>query len=110
MCFNEFGIPAIAPMAESVILSKEIINVVKSRFKNIVSLMDYDNAGIHNAWMMRKEYNIKPLFFTIGIWQRKKGYNGAKDFSDYVKLHGKSDTLKLVNHVKRVSAASTRTC
>ena len=104
MCFNEFNISSIAPMAESIILSREIINIIRSRFKNVVSLMDYDNAGIHNAWTMRKEYNIMPLFFTNGIWQRKKGHNGAKDFSDYVKLHGKHDTLKLINHVKRISA------
>lgn len=104
MCFNEFNIPAIAPMAESVILPREIIDVVESRFKKVISLMDYDNAGIHNAWTMRKEYNIKPYFFTDGVWQRKRGHNGAKDFSDYVKTHGKNDTLKLINHVKRISA------
>ena len=105
MCYHELGIPAVAPMAESVILDKETIDLLKSRFTNIVSVMDYDNAGIHNAWVMRKNYGIKPYFFTQGVWKRKMGYEGAKDTSDYIELYSKNQMLNLIDHVKRISSS-----
>lgn len=106
MCFNEFNIPAVAPMAESVILPDEVLELLLHRFDNVISLMDYDNAGIHNAWSMRKSHNIKPLFFAEGTWRRKMGYRGAKDFSDYVRIYGKLKTEKLIHYVKRISSGS----
>jgi hypothetical protein len=104
MCLYEFGITAIAPMAESIILSEEVIDILKLRFNNIVSLMDYDNTGIHNAWTLRKLYGIQPLFFTSSVWNRKGGFKGAKDFSDYAKLYNRSKTLKLIENVKHSSS------
>lgn len=92
----EYSIPAIAPQAESVLIQEDIILNLKLRFKFIYSLMDYDNTGIHLAWTMKKLYGIKPLFFTEGLWKRKKGYLGAKDFSDYRKLYGYDKTLGLI--------------
>ena len=59
--------------------------------------MDYDNTGIHLAWQMRKLYNIKPLFFTEGLWKRKQGYKGCKDSSDFRKLFGKDELKNLIN-------------
>jgi len=100
MCLDTFGIPSIAPIAESVILPEDIIEIVKHRFTNVVSLMDYDNTGIHNAWIMRKLYGIKPLFFAEKVWGRKLGYRKAKDFSDFRKLYGKEETQKLINYAK----------
>jgi hypothetical protein len=87
MCLYEFGIPAICPKAESIILSEEFIESLHKRFKTVVSLMDYDNTGIHNAWVMRKVNNVKPYFFTEGLWKRKQGYLGAKDTSDFVQFN-----------------------
>ena len=103
MCLHEFGIPSIAPMAESVILPEDIIQLLQHRFKKVISLMDYDNTGIHNAWVMRKLYNVKPLFFAEKIWGRKLGYRGAKDFSDFRKIHGVKETQKLINYVRKSS-------
>jgi hypothetical protein len=61
--------------------------------------MDYDNSGIHLAWMMRKLYNIQPLFFTDKLWNRKGGYKGAKDISDYRKLYGYEQTKQLIEQL-----------
>jgi len=98
MCLHEFGIPAIAPVGESVLIKKDMIDIIKGRFDNVVSLMDYDNTGIHTAWKMRKLYNIKPLFLTEGIWKRKQGYKSAKDFADYCKIHKRAKAQKLINN------------
>lgn len=100
MCLYEHGISSIAPIAESIILDKEVIDILRPRFKRIISLMDYDNTGIHNAWMMRKLYGIEPYFFTERVWGRKIGFRGAKDFSDFKKLYKYEETQKLINYVK----------
>ena len=60
------------------------------------SLMDYDNTGIRSAIAMQKLYNIHPLFLTDKLWNRRKGYLGAKDFSDFVILHGLKKTGELI--------------
>jgi len=107
MCLHEYGIPSIAPVGEGVRIQKEIIEIVKSRFDNVFSLMDYDNTGIHHSWELRKMHNIKPLFFTEGIWKRKVGYKGAKDFADYCKLNNRAKVQNLIDYVKRSSNCST---
>jgi hypothetical protein len=96
----EQGIPSIAPQAESILLPENIIDELKSRFKTIYSLMDYDNTGIHLAWKMRKLYGIKPLFFTYGTWSRKQGYEGAKDISDFRKEFGYEQTKQLIEQLR----------
>lgn len=98
----EQNIPAIAPQAESIVIQQDIIDNLKQRFKVIYTLFDYDNTGIHLAWQMRKLYNIKPLFFTDKIWNRKGGYLEAKDISDYRKLYGYEKTKELLNRRRLV--------
>ena len=93
----EQEISSISPQAESILLPENIINDLKLRFTTIYTLFDYDNTGIHLAWQMRKLYNIKPLFFTNKIWNRKGGYMGCKDASDYRKLFGKDELKNLTN-------------
>ena len=80
MCLHEFNIPAVCSMAESIILKPEIVEDIKSRFKHVISLMDYDNTGVHNAWILRKKHGIQPLFFTSGLWNRKKAIKEQKIF------------------------------
>lgn len=86
---------SIAPQAESILLPQHIITELKSRFKKIYSLMDYDNTGILLAWQMRKIYEITPLFFTEGLWKRKQGYRNCKDIADYRKAYGFRETKNL---------------
>lgn len=107
MCLYEHSIWSISPIAESVVLGEEVIDILRPRFKRIISLMDYDNTGIHNAWMMRKLYGIEPFFFTEKLWGRKLGFRGAKDFSDYKKIYKFNKTQNLINHVKRTSGYRT---
>jgi hypothetical protein len=95
-----YGIPSVSPQAESIVLSKDQMSSLKSKAKKIYTLSDYDNAGIHFAWEMRKRYDTIPLFLTEGLWKRKKGFMGAKDISDYYYLHGDNKTKQLIQNEK----------
>jgi hypothetical protein len=94
----EQKIPAIAPQAESVLIKPDVIDNLKQRFTNIYSLFDYDNTGIHLAWQMRKIYDIKPLFFTDKLWNRKGGYMGCKDCSDFRKKYNFNKLNELIQN------------
>jgi len=98
----EQDIPAIAPQTETSLISQDIINELKNRFKKIYSLMDYDNTGIHLAWTMRELYQIQPLFLTDGLWKRKQGYEGCKDASDIRKRKGFNYLSELAKNYGRI--------
>jgi flagellin-specific chaperone FliS len=97
MVCDELGLSAIAPQAESIIIKSVDIEKANQIFDKIFTLFDYDNAGIHLAWQMRKLYKIQPLFLTEGLWKRKLGYKGCKDLADYIQKFGLEQTKKLIN-------------
>jgi hypothetical protein len=86
MVFREYGIPAVAPPAETNNISESTINGLKLRFKLIVSLYDFDHAGIVGANKLRKRFGIQPYFYTNGRFGTKDFK--AKDTSDFRKLVG----------------------
>lgn len=100
MVLYELGIPSVAPQAESILLDENTVNYLTSAGAKLYTLYDYDNAGIHLAWLSRKYYNTTPLFLSGGAWKRKLGYRGAKDISDYIKLYGKTETIRLIEQVR----------
>ena len=77
MLLYEYNIPAIAPNGEYVIISEEVINSLKKRFKNIFILFDNDLAGVKNSHKYKKAYNDIPIIFL------KRKY--SKDISDFYK-------------------------
>lgn len=81
MVLNEMGIAAIAPQAESVIISTKQYQALSKRFKRIVFNGDWDGAGQLFMINSRKKYKSIALSFT-----NKEKY--AKDVSDLVKKHG----------------------
>lgn len=94
LAFRSFGLQAIAPSAESVLISKEDYFWFKSKFDFVISCMDYDRAGMRMAQLLRKTYGTPPLMFTNGYYN---SFNyGAKDFAAYLALVGKDTTLKLL--------------
>lgn len=91
----EYGVPAIAPQAEGYEVPSEIVVELKLRFKKVVSLYDFDYAGVVGAQYFRKNYGIPALFLTNG---RFKSMNfEAKDLSDMRKKFGKDATDALVS-------------
>ena len=106
MSLHRFGINAIAPPSETASrklhlppISENDIAFTRRYWGKVFSLMDYDNTGIHMAWVLRKLYDIEPLFLTSGQWKRKQGYRGAKDFSEYLHSFGWDETNKLIKDI-----------
>lgn len=94
LSFRSIGLQAIAPSAESVLISKDDYFWFKNKFDFVVSCMDYDRAGMRMAQLLRKTYGIPPLMFTNGYYN---SFNyGAKDFAAYMELKGKDATLKIL--------------
>jgi hypothetical protein len=94
MTLYELGYTAIAPQAESVLISANQMIELKSRFKKIVSFMDFDYTGVRLMNKMKKLYGIPPYTLTNGRFYTPD--YGAKDISDLVKKLGKEEVKKLI--------------
>jgi hypothetical protein len=91
---REYGFYAVCPLSESAIITEEQVRKLQHRFTIIVSLFDFDYAGICAANRLRKLGITLCLFFTNG---RFNTYNyGVKDFTEFVHLYGRNDTLDLI--------------
>lgn len=90
MCFDRAGIDSVAMQAESQTPYDYIIDELKQRFNNIVTVFDHDEAGIRRAKKIKELYDIDYYFIKD---------KNAKDFSDYVKFYGLQEAkeeLKLI--------------
>ena len=94
MTLRELGFIAVAPQAESVLISENQMLELKTRFKKIVSFMDFDYTGVCLMNKMKKLYDIPPYTLTNGRFYTID-YQ-AKDISDLVKLLGKEKVIKLI--------------
>jgi len=98
MCLAKFKIPAIAMQGETQIPYDYIIDELKSRYDNIYTLLDFDRPGIRSSNIIKKLYDIPPLFLTDGSFGSKDYKH--KDFSDYLKAEGSDMAAKLIQHAK----------
>lgn len=94
LCFRKYGIQAVAPSAESVILTKDEYFFMKTKFDFLVSCMDYDATGISSSIKHRDKYNIMPIMFTKGRFGQIDFK--AKDFSDYIENNDDSKVIDLL--------------
>ena len=93
LSFRKFNIIAVAPAAESVLLTKEEYWLLKKNFDFIVSCMDYDRTGKIMAKQLRDIYGIEPIMLTDGYFDT---YNyGSKDPSDYIAANGYNESMLL---------------
>lgn len=86
MCLYEFGIPAIAPMSETSVVTDSVLEDLQSRFKKVVALYDRDRTGYIASLNYRKR-GIHPLLMPRAesdISMMPKGV--SKDFSDLCKV------------------------
>lgn len=95
MTLHELGYIAVAPQAESVLISANQMIELKARFKRVVSLMDFDYTGVCLMNKMKKLYDIPPYMLTNGRFYTPD-YK-AKDISDLVKLMGAEEVKKLID-------------
>ena len=82
MLLFEFGIESIAPPSEGFMFSKETIDYLKSKYKKVYVLYDFDYAGVRGMQRLKKEHQIEPI-----LLQRKRSFVSlAKDLTDHYKL------------------------
>jgi 5S rRNA maturation endonuclease (ribonuclease M5) len=80
MCLTEMGFHAVASASETTFIPEDILNNLKSKWKNVVILYDRDAAGMQNARQYSKQYGLDAIF----VHKKFK----AKDVSDAVKANG----------------------
>lgn len=103
IAMRTFGIYAVAPMSESILITEEQYEELNNRFFNIYSLMDRDRAGMRMSQILRKTYGIEPLLFpTDG--NLFKLQDEPKDFSDnlHAQGYGTNYLLELIDEVRRI--------
>lgn len=106
MLLSRFGIPAIAPPSESYEIARELVEEMRERFRNVVMLYDFDLAGVRTSNKMKYRHGLTTLFLTNG---RFGSFNyGAKDLTDYYKLHGAEMFRKLLRIGYEYASKSNR--
>ena len=72
----EMGYHAISLQSEASVLTKNVLNLLKNRFDNIVIFYDNDTTGIKRSNIITESFGLKSIMIS-------KEYN-VKDISDYV--------------------------
>jgi hypothetical protein len=91
LVLHQLGYPSVAPQSETQMISKKQFEYFSKRFKTIYSLYDFDLTGVRTANKMKKNYGIKPLFFTNGRFGTQD--MGSKDVSDAIQQKNNKETL-----------------
>ena len=89
MAMYEFGISAVSPNSETLFVDDKKLEEFKQRFKHILVIYDNDKPGLHNMWLIRKQYPELNYYFMP--WYL------AKDFTDSIKLVGKENMKEYVD-------------
>lgn len=104
MTLYELGVAAVAPQAESVVISDSVYKDLASRFKYVVVNYDWDRAGCRGMAKTRRKYNVICLSFNDKLDNSKKD---SKDISDYVKKHGAERGRLLIEECQKLIESGT---
>jgi hypothetical protein len=91
IAMRRFGINAVAPMTETVMVNKPAFDHLITRFPIIFTLFDRDRAGKLLTIKHRKEYSTIPLMFTK---------DDEKDFTDNFARYGYSYMSDYIQETK----------
>jgi len=97
LAFRSLGLQAVAPSAESKLLTKDEFWFMKTKFDYLVSCMDYDRAGMRMAQMLRKIYKIDPIMFTNGRYNSLDF--GSKDLTDFISKKGVNEITEIITEL-----------
>lgn len=80
MCLHSLEIDAdfIAPHSENTMIEDNVINVLKNKYKRVITLFDNDKVGYESGLKYKDKFDIKPIILPL-----------SKDPSDSVKDYGK---------------------
>jgi len=99
MLFSRFGIPAVAPQSESIILDEDTLVELSKRFDNIVVVYDHDRAGII-ALLKYRKLGL-PVYMFPRPW-------GTKDVTDFYAKYGFDNTSRLISSTKEYVLGQTQ--
>lgn len=91
MSLYEFGISAVAGACETYTISPLVVNILRTRFPNLATLMDNDMTGKKAAIRYWNLHQIPALLFP---------YNEPKDFTENRIKYGDEYIKELINKVK----------
>lgn len=86
MSLRGLGFSAVCSQSETTLMMPHYMEVLKSRFTYVYTLMDYDKAGKNVSTKYKNTYKISNLFFTFK----------EKDVSDNIKKYGKQKTKRWI--------------
>lgn len=89
-------IQSVAPNSETLLITPTQYEFLKTKYKRVYSLYDYDPAGLHMMWLLRKLYGIQPLFLKNPTWNKKIKYP-IKDFADLVEHNSDETVYRILN-------------
>jgi len=92
---QHMNIPSFGPQAEGHMPELNKILDAKRRFTNVLSFMDFERAGAHTMWRLRKEHDIPAIYLGTGKFNTV--FEGAKDITDYSKMFGELKACRLVD-------------
>lgn len=91
MDLDILGYSAVAPQGETVAISTVVMEELKSRFDQIITLYDPDDAGVIGAEKVQDEHDLP--FVTI------PAHLGIKDISDFIKERGLQEADDLMHEL-----------
>ncbi len=91
ICLKMFGIPAIAPMAETSVVTDSVLEDLKENFENVFALYDRDKTG-KIALLNLRSRGVEPLMMPLGTTKDfadlcKKDFNAAKEIVSEALTH-----------------------
>lgn len=95
--WRSIGIQAVAPHAETYLMTKDEFFDIKNKCDIILTNFDYDKAGIILANKYKKVHGCLPLMFTKGKYNQPNF--GVKDVSDFREAYGREKLLLLTNNL-----------
>lgn len=93
MSLYELGITAIAPQAESIVLTEKQMKTLEEKYKYVIVNGDWDRSGQKFMYQSRKIAKCICLSF-------KNKQKFGKDMSDFIALHGIEKAKTLVEKLK----------
>lgn len=93
MLLYEFGIPAIAPTSETIVITETQYKKLEDRFNQVFLFFDNDLAGVKSAQKYKKKYNCRCIFI-------RRRY--AKDISDLYKSVSKTQFWIAIEELEEI--------
>lgn len=93
MCLSEYGLNAIAPNSENILISEAAISKILSKFSEIIVFFDNDLAGVKSAHKYKKKYGFRCVFIRRSF---------SKDFSDLNKKVSRTVFYSIVDELTSI--------